>query len=92
MQNTVGKAMNSAPAIVENDMTHEKMMEFEPLMDVLGERKLQSINLTHRDCPYHCLAQTVWYRENSNLCLIWDEEEIRSIGLPNHQQKVTLLW
>ena len=28
---------------------------------------------------------------HSNLCLIWDEEKIRSIGLPDHRQKVTLL-
>ena len=26
----------------------------------------------------------------SNLCLIWDVDGIRSIGLPSHQQKVTL--
>ena len=39
----------------------------------------------------HCLAQTVWYPEHSNLCLIWDVEEVRSIGLPDHRQKVTLL-
>ena len=32
----------------------------------------------------------VWYPEHSNLCLIWDVEEIRSIRLPSHQQKVTL--
>ena len=36
-------------------------------------------------------AQTVWYPEHSNLCLIWDVEEVRSIGLPDHRQKVTLL-
>ena len=32
---------------------------------------------------------TVWYPERSNLCLIWDVEEIRSVGLPDRQQKVT---
>ena len=30
-QNTIRKAINSAPAMEENDVTHEKMMEFEPL-------------------------------------------------------------
>ena len=29
--------------------------------------------------------------EHSNLCLVWDVEEIRSIGLPDHRQKVTIL-
>ena len=30
-QNTIGKAMNSTSAMEENDVTHEKMMESEPL-------------------------------------------------------------
>ena len=90
-QNTIGKAMNSAPAMEGKDVTHEKMMEFEPLLEASGERNLRSINLTYGECPCHCLAQTVWYLEHSNLCLIWDVEEIRSVGLPDHQQKVTLL-
>ena len=29
--------------------------------------------------------------EHSNLCLVWDVEEIRAIGLPDHRQKVTIL-
>ena len=89
-QNTIGKPMNSTPAMEENDVTHEKM-ELEPLLEASGERNLRSINPTHGECPCHCLAQTVWYPEHSNLCLIWDVEEVRSIGLPDHQQKVTLL-
>ena len=89
-QNTIGKAMNSAPAMDENYQTHEKMMEFEPLLEASGERNLRSNNLTHGECSCHCLAQKVWYPEHSNLCLIWDVEKIRSIGLPSHQQKVTL--
>ena len=76
-QNTIGKTMNSAPAMEENDVTHKKMMELEPLLEASGERNLRSINFTHGECP--CL------------CLVWDVEEIRSIGLPDHQQKVTLL-
>ena len=81
--------MNSAPAMEENDVTYEKMMEFEPLLEASEERKLRSINLTHGECPCQCLAQTVWYPEHSNLCWICDVEEIRSIGFPNNQQKVS---
>ena len=29
--------------------------------------------------------------EHTNLCLVWDVEEIQSIGLPDHQQNVTIL-
>ena len=69
-QNPIGKPMNSAPAQEENDMTHEKMMELEPLLEASGERNLRSIDITHGEGPCHCLAQTVWYPEHSNLCLI----------------------
>ena len=90
-QNTIGKPMNSAPAQEENDTTHEKMMELEPLLEASEKRNLRSIDITHGECPCHCLEQTVWYPEHSNLCLVWDVEKIRSIGLPDHQQKVTIL-
>ena len=81
--------MNSAPAMEENDVTYEKMMEFEPLLEASEERNLRSINLTHGECPCQCLAQAVWYPEHSNLCWKWEVEEIRSIGFPDHQQKVS---
>ena len=90
-QNVIGKPMVSAPNLEEVDVIHEKMMELEPLLEASGERNLRSIDLTHGDCPCHCLAQTVWYPDQANLCLIWDLEEIRSLGLPEHQQKVTIL-
>ena len=90
-QNVVGKPMVSAPNLEEVDVIHEKMMELEPLLEASGERNLRSIDLTHGDCPCHCLAQTVFYPDQANLCLIWDVEKIRSLGLPEHQQKVTIL-
>ena len=90
-QNVIGKPMVSAPNLEEVDVIHEKMVELEPLLEASGERNLRSIDLTHGDCPCHCLAQTVWYPDQANLCLIWDVEEIRSFGLPEHQQKVTIL-
>ena len=46
-QITIGKGMKSAPAMEENDVTHEKMMEFESLLEASGERNLRSITLTH---------------------------------------------
>ena len=89
-QGANGKATSNTQAVDENDVTPANMMEFEPLLEASGERNLRSINLTHGEYPCHCLAQVVWYPEQSNLCLIWDVEEIRSIGLPDHQQRVTL--
>ena len=88
--NTIGRTTKSAPSSNENDVTHGKMMGFEILLEASGERNLRSINLTQGECPCHCLAQTVWYPEQSNLCLRWDFEKIRSIGLPDRLQKVIL--
>ena len=90
-QNVIGKPVGGTPNMGENDTMHEKMMELEPLLEASGERNLRSIEITHGECPCHCLAQTVWYPDHKNLCLVWDMEEIRSIGLPDHRQKVTLL-
>ena len=89
-KSTSGKILNNAPALDENDSIRSKMMEFDPLLEASGERNLRSINLTRGDYPCHCLAQTVWYPEKSNLCLIWDVEVFRAIGLPDHQQKMTV--
>ena len=89
--NAIGKPMGNVPAPEEDDVVHEKMMELEHLLEASGERNLRSIKITHGECPCHCLAQTVWYPEHTNLCLVWDVEEIRSIVLPDHQQKVTIL-
>ena len=90
-QNVIGKPVGSTPNLEDNDTMHEKMMELEPLLETSGERNLRSIEISHGECPCHCLAQTVWYPDHKNLCLVWDVEEIRSIGLPDHRQKVTLL-
>ena len=64
-QNTIGKPMNSVPAQEENDATHDKMMQLEPLLEASREHNLRSIDITHGECPCHCLAQTVWYPEHS---------------------------
>ena len=73
-QNTIGKPMHSTPAVEANDVTHEKIMELEPLLEASGERNLRSINLSHGEC----LTQMVWYPEHSNLYLIWGVEDTRS--------------
>ena len=88
-QSTSGKVLNNAPAADKTDSIHAMMMWFEPLLEASGERNQPSFNLTYRDYPCHCVTETVWYPEKSNLCSIWDVEEIRSIGLLDHQQKVT---
>ena len=69
-QKVIGKPMDGAPNMEESDAIHEKMMEFEPLPEISGERNLRSIDITHGECPCHCLAQTVWYPDHANLCLI----------------------
>ena len=56
-QNTIRKTTNSAQAVDKKEVTHAKMMEFEPLLEASGERNLRRINLTQGECPCNCLAQ-----------------------------------
>ena len=86
-QNTIEKAINSAPAIEENDVTHEKMMKFEPLLEAEGKCNLWSNNLIHGECPCHCLGQTVWYPEHANLCLILEWKKFGQSGYPTISRK-----
>ena len=58
-QKAIGKPMGNYPMPEEDDVVHEKMMELEPLLEDSGERNLRSIEITHGECPRHCLAQTV---------------------------------
>ena len=69
-QNAIGKPMGNVTMPEKDDVVHEKMMELEPLLEASGERNLRSIEITHGECPGHCLAQTVWYPVNTNLCLV----------------------
>ena len=64
-QNVIGKPVGGAPNMEENDTMHEKLMELEPLLESSGERNLRSIEITHGECPCHCLAQTVWYPDHA---------------------------
>ena len=74
-QNVIGKPVGGAPNMEENDTMHEKMMELEPLLEASGERNLRSIEITHGECPCHCLAQTVWYPYHANFCSEMDRRE-----------------
>ena len=55
-QNAIGKPMANVPMPEEDDVVHEKMMDLEPLLEASGERNLRSIEITHGECPCHCLA------------------------------------
>ena len=46
---------------------------------------------THDEFPCHCLLQTWWYPERSNLVLIWDCGELLSMGLPDSSQPITIV-
>ena len=51
----------------ENDEFYRVMMEVEPLLEASVKRNWRSIMLTHDEFPCHCLLQTWYYPERSNL-------------------------
>ena len=67
-----GSTVTDYNTVDENDEVHRVMMEVEPLLEASGKRNWRSIMLTHDEFPCHCLLQTWWYPERSNLVLIWD--------------------
>ena len=66
-----GSTVTDYNTVDENDEDHRVMMEVEPLLEASGKRNWRSIMLTHDEFPCHCLLQTWWYPERSNLVLIW---------------------
>ena len=75
----------------ENDEVHRVMLEVEPLLEALRKRKWRSIMLAHDEFPCHCLLQTWWYPERSNLVLIWDCGELLSMVLPDSLRPITIV-
>ena len=67
------------------------MMETEPLLIASGYRTWRNILLTHWEYRCHCMAQTFWYPKRANLVLVWDVEELFSMGLPDQTQNVTIM-
>ena len=78
-----GSTVTDYNTVDENDEVHRVMMEVEPLLEASGKRNWRSIMLTLDEFPCHCLLQTWWYPERSNLVLIWDSGELLSMGLPD---------
>ena len=79
------------PTIEGKDEVHRIMMEVEPLLGASGYRTRRNILMTHGEYPCHCLAQTLWYPKRGNLVLVWVVEELYSTGLPNQNQRVSIV-
>ena len=86
-----GSTVTDYNTVDENDEIHRVMMEVEPLLEALGKRNWRSIMLTHDEFPCHCLLQTWWYPERSNLVLIWDSGELLSVDLPDSSRPITIV-
>ena len=67
------------------------MMEVGPLLGASGYRTRRNTLMTHGVYPCHCLAQTLWYPKRGNLVLVWDVEELYSTGLPDQNQRVSIV-
>ena len=86
-----GMMSSEFPTVDEKDETHQTMTEIEPLLIASGYRTWRHILLNHGEYPYHYLAHTFWYPKRANLVLVWDAEELFTMGLPDQAQNVTIL-
>ena len=67
-----GSTVTDYNTVDENDEVHRVMMEVEPFWKLRENAIWRSIMLTHDEFHCHCLLQTSWYPELSNLVMIWD--------------------
>ena len=86
-----GSTVTDYNTVDENDEVQRVMIEVEPLLEASGKRNWRSIMLTHDDFPCHCLLQTWWYPERSNLVLIWNSGELLSMVLPDSSRPITIV-
>ena len=90
-KNASGALPTEFPTLDEKDGKHHVMTEVELLLEASGYWTWRNILMTHGEYPCHCLAQTLWYPKRVNLVLVWDAEELLSMGLPDQGQNVTIL-
>ena len=81
--------MNSDPAMEENDVTHEKTLDFEPLLEASGEQTPEYQRDTY-GMPMPLPGTDSVVSGAFEPLLDIGRKEIRSVGLPDYQQKVTL--
>ena len=86
-----GSTVTDYNTVDENDEVYQVMMEVKPLLEASGKRNWRSIMLTHDEFPCHCLLQTWWYPERSNLVLIWDSGELLYMDLPDSSRPITIV-
>ena len=86
-----GSTVTDYNTVDDNNEVHRVMMEVEPLLEASGKRNWRSIMLTHGEFPCHCLLQTWWYPERSNLVLIWDSGEVLSMCLPDSSWPIKIV-
>ena len=86
-----GSTVTDYNTVDESDQVHRVIMEVEPLLEASGKRNWRSIIFTHDEFPCHCLLQTWWYPERSNLVLISDSGELLSMGLPDSSRPLTIV-
>ena len=86
-----GSTVTDYNTVDEKDEVHRVMMEVEPLLEASGKRNWRDIMLTHDKFPCHCLLQTWWYPERSNLLLNRDSRELLSMGLPDSSWPITIV-
>ena len=90
-QEASGALPNEFPTIKKKNEMHKIMMKIEPLLRASGYWTRRNILMTHEKYPYHYLAQTLWYPKCGNLVLVWDVEELYSTGLPDQNQRVSIM-
>ncbi len=58
----------------------------DPLLVSSGDRSSDCVNRTHKKMPCYCVTECVWYARRKCFFLVWDVDELESIGLTHQDQ------
>ena len=75
----------------EKDDVHRIRAEVELLLGASGYRTRRNILMTHGEYPCHCLPQMLLYPKRGNLMLVWDVDDLFSMGLSDQNQQVLIV-
>jgi hypothetical protein len=78
---TMNRATDNKAMDAVDEMAQQFML-FEPTIAIPGDRGWGEIRNTNKTTPCSCTAETIWYSGKSILLLVWDTEELASLGLP----------
>ncbi len=80
-RNRVRRAEKKGEKQEDHFLTRDTI-QVEPLFVASGDRSADCINRTRKKLPCHCPVESLWYTKKKCMILVWEIDELESLGLP----------